>query len=81
MKTLRTLSFLLLVCGFSASINAQETPKKHVCKTEECKKKHAKKNVKEKDHVCTEACHTTGKHVYKHGEKGHICDESCKKNS
>lgn len=81
MKTLRSLSLLLLISGFSATMSAQETPKKHVCKTESCKKKHAKKNAEGKDHACTEACHAEGKHVYKHGEKGHVCDESCKKNS
>ena len=32
-----------------------------------------------KDHVCTDACHKSGKHVYVHGEKGHTCSDECKK--
>lgn len=81
METIKKISLVLLVSGFGFIANAQETPAKHVCKTESCKKKHAKKEAKEKDHVCTEACHTSGKCVIKHGEKGHVCDESCKKAS
>ena len=46
----------------------QETPK---AKTE--------KKMKLKDHVCTQACHDSGKHVYAHGEKGHVCTSACKK--
>ncbi|MFN4075386.1 MAG: hypothetical protein ACK4HC_05745 [Cloacibacterium sp.] len=76
MKTLKKLSLMLLISGFAFTMNAQETPQKHVC-TKECRKS-CKKAHKLKKHVCTEACHTSGKHVYKHGEKRHVCDASCK---
>lgn len=36
------------------------------------------KPVKEKKHVCTQAC-TSTMHVYAHGEKGHVCTDACKK--
>lgn len=81
METIKKISLVLLIAGFGFTATAQETPKKHVCTTEKCKKKHAKKNAELKDHVCTEACHTSGKCVIKHGEKGHTCDASCKKAS
>ena len=48
----------------------QEQPK---AKTEK------KMKMKMKDHVCTQACHDSGKHVYAHGEKGHVCTDACKK--
>lgn len=47
----------------------QEAPK---AKTEK------KMKMKMKDHVCTQACHDSGKHVYAHGEKGHVCTSACK---
>ena len=40
----------------------------------------AQKNQQLKKHVCTEACKTTGKHVYAHREKGHVCTDACMKN-
>lgn len=75
MKTLRKLSLLLLISGFAISTYAQETPQQPP-QTKETKE--MKKPKKLKKHVCTEACHTSGKHVYKHGEKGHVCDANCK---
>ncbi|MBI2272282.1 MAG: hypothetical protein EPO58_15670 [Chitinophagaceae bacterium] len=40
----------------------------------------AQGNQQLKKHECTEACKTTGKHMYAHGEKGHVCTDACKKN-
>ncbi len=39
----------------------------------------AQDKPKLKKHVCTEACHKSGKCVKVHGEKGHKCDATCKK--
>ena len=42
-------------------------------------KKTKTEKMKLKAHVCTQACHDSGKHVYAHGEKGHVCTSDCKK--
>lgn len=55
------------------SLAGQAQDKKQV------KKENKKEKVKHKDHVCTQACHDSGKHVYAHGEKGHVCTSACKK--
>jgi hypothetical protein len=55
-----------------------ETPKAKT-KAATKSKKAAAKQVALKDHVCTDACHKSGKCVYVHGEKGHKCDASCAK--
>lgn len=48
-------------------------------KKQETPKAKKEKKMKLKDHVCTQACHDSGKHVYVHGEKGHVCTSACKK--
>ncbi len=48
-------------------------------KKQEAPKTKTEKKMKMKDHVCTQACHDSGKHVYAHGEKGHVCTSACKK--
>lgn len=55
------------------SLASQAQDKKQV------KKENKTAKVKLKDHVCTQACHDSGKHVYAHGEKGHMCTSACKK--
>lgn len=50
--------------------------KGHVC-TADCKKAENKAAAM-KDHVCTNACTSSG-HVYACGEKGHTCTAECKK--
>lgn len=43
------------------------------------KKQAHKEKTKQKDHVCTQACHDSDTHSYAHGEKGHVCTGACKK--
>lgn len=45
-----------------------------------CASAQTQKKQKLKKHECTEACKTTGKHVFSHGEKGHVCTDACKAN-
>ncbi len=52
--------------------------KGHTCDAN-CKNPDGTFKVTLKDHVCTEACHTSGKCVMAHGEKGHTCDANCVK--
>ncbi len=67
----KTLMFLILLAGFSVAVNAQSTT------TEKKKPKANTEQAQLKDHVCTDACHTSGKCVYAHGEKGHTCTAAC----
>jgi hypothetical protein len=94
MKQLFLLFVLLLSISFSASAqttNEKTKAKKaetiqmvvhgekgHTCDAN-CKNPDGTYKVILKDHVCTGACHTTGKCVLAHGEKGHTCDANCKK--
>ncbi|OQP39958.1 hypothetical protein A4H97_17225 [Niastella yeongjuensis] len=48
-------------------------------KKQDPEKPKKEKKMKLKEHVCTQACHDSGKHVYAHGEKGHVCTDACKK--
>lgn len=73
MKTFKNLIPLLLIFGFSFSAYARQTP------ATPQQEKEVKKSKKLKKHSCTEECHKTKEHHYKHGEKGHVCDERCKK--
>ncbi|RFM30763.1 hypothetical protein [Chitinophaga silvisoli] len=75
MKSILKISVVMLMLGYGsltavAQDKKQEGPK---VKTEK------KMKMKMKDHVCTQACHDSGKHVYAHGEKGHVCTSACKK--
>jgi len=67
----KAILFLVLLASFSVAVNAQSSKsdkKKQSAKTEQAPMK---------DHVCTDACHTTGKCVPAHGEKGHTCTAAC----
>lgn len=64
----------LILAGLSFSVQAQDVKKKQ---SRKMKAKTEQTTLKE--HVCTQACHDTGKHVYAHGEKGHVCTDACKK--
>ena len=67
---LKTLCLVLLLSGFSFTLQAQS--KQH-------KTNHMKtEKMQPKDHVCTSAC-SNGQHMYAHGEKGHVCTDECKK--
>lgn len=66
---------LVTFCILGAlSLTAQAQDKK-----QEQPKKAKTEKMKPKKHVCTQACHDSGKHVYAHGEKGHVCTNACKK--
>lgn len=54
----------------------QHGEKKHKCSAS-CKPM-SSATMELKDHVCSSACHESGKCVMAHGEKGHICGASCK---
>ena len=69
MKKLLLSTIIMLSVGFAAT--AQTAPSKD--------KKAKKEKVALKDHICTDACHKSGKCVYTHGEKGHKCTDACKK--
>jgi hypothetical protein len=62
----------LILANLSLATYAQD-------KKQEKPKAKTEKKMKMKDHVCTQACHDSGKHVYAHGEKGHVCTDACKK--
>jgi hypothetical protein len=67
----KAILFLVLLASFSVAVNAQSSKsdkKKQAAKTEQAPLK---------DHVCTDACHTSGHCVYAHGEKGHTCTAAC----
>ncbi|MVT12155.1 hypothetical protein [Chitinophaga tropicalis] len=61
-----------ILATFSLATQAQD-------KKKEQPKAKTEKKMKLKDHVCTQTCHDSGKHVYAHGEKGHTCTDACKK--
>lgn len=65
-KLILAISFMV---GISVVANAQNPSKKEMNKTH---------TIEMKDHVCTDACHTSGDCVYAHGEKGHVCTDECK---
>ena len=72
MKTIsQVLAAVLIMVTLSLATRAQD-------KKQEPKKAKTEK-MKPKEHVCTQACHDSGKHVYAHGEKGHVCTNACKK--
>ncbi|WPQ62340.1 hypothetical protein SIO70_28680 [Chitinophaga sancti] len=62
----------LLIGHFSLATMAQD-------KKQDAPKAKTEKKMKMKAHVCTQACHDSGKHIYAHGEKGHVCTSACKK--
>jgi hypothetical protein len=62
----------LILANLSLATQAQD-------KKQDRKARAKTEKVKLKDHVCTQACHDSGKHVYAHGEKGHVCTDACKK--
>ena len=67
---MKKLFFVIaIIVGLSAAANAQKSTKMEKMKTQ---------TVELKDHVCTDACHTSGHCVYAHGEKGHVCTADCK---
>ncbi len=67
---MKKLFFVIaIIFGLSAAANAQKSTKTEKMKTQ---------TVELKDHVCTDACHTSGHCVYAHGEKGHVCTDECK---
>jgi len=67
---MKKLLFLIaIIAGLSAAANAQSSTKTEKKQTQ---------TVDLKDHVCTDACHTSGHCVYAHGEKGHVCTAACK---
>ena len=67
---MKKLFFVLaIIVGLSAAANAQKSTNSEMKKTQ---------TVELKDHVCTDACHTSGHCVYAHGEKGHVCTAACK---
>ena len=68
--------FAILIMGTISLAAQAQTDKK-----QSPKGKAQKEQVKLKEHVCTQACHDSGKHVYAHGEKGHVCTSACKKQS
>lgn len=70
MKKLLMSGILVMAIGFTAT--AQTAPTKE-------KKGKTEKKAALKDHVCTDACHKSGKCVMVHGEKGHKCSDACKK--
>lgn len=88
-KMFALLPLSTALIGFTFSSNAQAMSKMNKpdkkAKMEQTTKmnnmKQGKPETKEmmKDHVCTQACHKAGKHVYTHGEKGHVCTAQCKK--
>lgn len=66
---------LVATCMFATlSLAAHAQDKKH-----KPAKNKTEQKMKFKDHVCTQSCHDSGKHVYVHGEKGHKCTNACKK--
>ena len=67
----KLLAVTVLLVSLSLATQAQD-------KKQEPQKAKTEK-MKPKDHVCTQACHDSGKHVYAHGEKGHVCTSTCKK--
>ncbi|AEV98216.1 hypothetical protein A4D02_35310 [Niastella koreensis] len=69
----KVLAATLILANLSLVTLAQDK------KQEQPKKAKTEKKMKMKDHVCTQACHDSGKHVYAHGEKGHVCTDACKK--
>lgn len=73
-KAGKMLAAALILSSLSLAAGAQ-TGKKQNPKT-----KTTKEQAKPKDHVCTQSCHDSGKHVYAHGEKGHMCTATCKNN-
>lgn len=62
----------LMLAQLSLVTNAQD-------KKQGAPKAKMEKKAKMKEHVCTQSCHDSGKHVYAHGEKGHVCTSACKK--
>ena len=69
MKKLLLSTLIVIGNGFAAT--AQDAKMQN--------KKSKKEKVALKDHVCTDACHKSGKCVMVHGEKGHKCTKECKK--
>lgn len=70
---MKKIMLVVAIVGFAFAANAQSTKK------ESKKEKSKTEQMPLKDHVCTDACHKSGKCVYAHGEKGHTCGEECKK--
>ena len=64
----KVIFLIALIIGISAAAMAQLSSQKE-------KKENSKMELK--DHVCTDACHTSGHCVYAHGEKGHTCTSAC----
>jgi hypothetical protein len=72
MKSISKMLFATLILA-NLSLATQAQDKKQAPKKAKTEK------MKPKEHVCTQACHDSGKHVYAHGEKGHVCTSACKK--
>jgi hypothetical protein len=67
---MKKVLFMMAFAGMVFAANAQGE-KNEMSKSD-------KKEMKQKEHVCTAAC-TKEKHAYAHGEKGHTCTDACKK--
>ncbi len=71
---MKKLMLMIAFAAISFAVTAQTS------KTDDTKKGEPKvEQVAMKDHVCTDACSTSGKCVFMHGEKGHTCGDECKK--